>query len=244
MANVHRMTKKRLGELLLQEDVVSEEQLKHALEEQENTGELIGEILVRKGFVTEGDIARTISTQFSFPYLSVMHYYISPDMTQIFPLEMLEKYLFVPIDRFGEVLTVVVAGLLDQKVVDEIEAKTKCTTQVYVGMVSEVKQVIKEKFAASAAQKAGPKGAARQAAATQDRMSLMVDVTAPPKRDVSPVASDDGDQIGETIDLADAIKAADDSGNGSDDAEEKDEETDRGSKRFRFFEAGDDEEEQ
>jgi hypothetical protein len=265
MANVHRMTKKRLGELLLQEGVVNNEQLKEALEEQQQTGELIGEILVRKGFVTESDIARTISTQFSFPYISVLNYYIAPDMTEIFPLEMLEKHLFVPIDRFGDVLSIVVAGLLEQDIVSEIEKQSDCSAQVYVGMVSEVKQVIKDKFAASAAAKAtgGGKAAASGAAET----AVAVDITAPPKRE--PVAKKDRDD--ELVDLSEAILAADESIStdtslavgepavpsdpGVDDIspagepevediaptddESLDEEEDGNAKRFRFFEEDD-----
>jgi hypothetical protein len=199
------MTKKRLGELLLQEGVVNDEQLKEALEEQQQTGELIGEILVRKGFVTESDIARTISTQFSFPYISVLNYYIAPDMTEIFPLEMLEKHLFVPIDRFGDVLSIVVAGLLEQEIVSEIEKKSDCTAQVYVGMVSEVKQIIKDKFASTAAAKA--KGDKKAAASGAAETAVTVDVTAPPKKE--PVAKEDRDE--ELVDLSEAILAAEES---------------------------------
>jgi type IV pilus assembly protein PilB len=169
MGNIRRMTRKRLGELLLQEGLVNEERLEQALEEQQQTGELVGEILVRKGFVTESDVARTISTQFSFPYLSVSRYYIAPEMVKLFSLEEIEKNCFVPIDRFGEVLSIVVAGLLDQDVMDDIEKRTKSTLQIYVGTVSEVKQVIKEKFANIPGPSAKPKGAPEAA-----------DVTAPP----------------------------------------------------------------
>ncbi len=196
MANIHRMTKKRLGELLLQEDVINEEQLSEGLEEQQQTGELIGDILVRKGFCTESDVARTISTQFSFPYISVMHYYIAPEMVGLFPLEELEKNLFVPIDRFGDVLNVVVAGLLDQDVVDEIERTTNCTAQVYVGMVSEVKQVIKEKFAA---QTLAP-------AAAQKAEDIAVDVTSLPSENLESDSSADLDPA--LADLQEALSAA------------------------------------
>lgn len=202
MANIHRMTKKRLGELLLQEGLINKEHLQTGLEEQEQTGELIGDILVRKGFVTESDIARTISTQFSFPYISVLHYYIAPEMLTLFDLRALERNLFVPIDRFGDVLSVVIAGLLDQDVIDEIERRSECSAQVYVGMVSEVKQVIKEKFApALTGQHAGGE------AASAEGQKAVVDVTAPPQPSKKRVEKEGG----ETLDLSEAILAAGDS---------------------------------
>jgi len=187
MGNIRRMTRKRLGELLLQEGLVNEERLEQALEEQQQTGELVGEILVRKGFVTESDVARTISTQFSFPYLSVSHYYIAPEMVKLFTLEEIEKNCFVPIDRFGDVLSIVVAGLLDQDVMDEIEKKTKSTLQVYVGTVSEVKQVIKERFANTGAAPAKGKPAAQPAAHSSGSAA---DVTAPPARPAAKKATE------------------------------------------------------
>ncbi|MCD6406047.1 MAG: hypothetical protein J7M19_09490 [Planctomycetes bacterium] len=202
MANIRRMTKKRLGELLLQEGLINKEHLQTGLEEQEQTGELIGDILVRKGFVTESDVARTISTQFSFPYISVLHYYIAPEMLTLFDLRALERNLFVPIDRFGDVLSVVIAGLLDQDVIDEIERRSECTAQVYVGMVSEVKQVIKEKFARAHV------GKHAEAEATPDEtQEAMADVTAPPQFSKKRVEKEGS----ETLDLSEAIMAAGDS---------------------------------
>ncbi len=196
MANIRRMTKKRLGELLLQEGLITDEQLEISLEEQQQTGELIGEILVRKGYVNESDIARTISLQFSFPYLSVSHYYIGPEVQGLFGLETLEKHCFVPIDRFGDVLGIVIAGLLEQDTIDEIEKKTGATIQVYVGKVSEVKQVIREKFAEKASK-------AKVAAPAEE----VVDVTAPLTAATAPKKK--APEEPEVEDLADLVAGAD-----------------------------------
>ena len=222
MANIRRMTMKRLGELLVQENLISDEQLTEGLEEQKNTGELLGEILVRKGYVNESDVARTIATQFSFPYLSVAHYYIAPEMRGLFKLETMEKYCFVPIDRFGDVLGIVIAGLLDQDIIDEIEKHTKSTIQVYVGKVSEVKQVIKERFAA--APPAHPPAAA-----------TAIDVTAPPKLTPIKKGKEEEDETQEAAAAAGDQKAK---SAGKDD-EAVMQELEQQFKKFRFFEEDD-----
>jgi hypothetical protein len=121
---MQRMTKRRLGEVLLQERLVTKEQIEEALADQSVTGELLGEILVRKGYVAERNIAETIATQYSFPYLEPDQYYISGDIIHLLPMEIIEKHTVVPLDRFGDILTVVVAGPLDEEVVKEIEQKT------------------------------------------------------------------------------------------------------------------------
>ncbi len=234
MGSIRRTTRKRLGELLLHEGLINDEQLELGLEEQKNTGELIGEILVRKGFVTETDVARTIATQFSFPYLSVSHYYIAPEMMQIFSLEELEKHCFVPIDAFGDVLSIVVAGPLDQDVMDEIEKKAKATVHVYVGTVSDVKQVIKDKFAgdgkpAKAAHAAGKGAAAGAATATAE-----VDVTAPPRaaKKVGPPAGDEA-RINAAEANEEIARAADAAEANGDETVVK--ELEEQFKKFRFF---------
>ena len=237
MANIRRMTKKRLGELLLQEGLVSEEQLETALEEQKQTGELIGEILVRKGYVNESDIAKTISVQFSFPYLAVNNYYIAPEMRAVFGLETLEKHCFVPIDKFGDVLGVVIAGLLDQDVVDEIEKHTGCAIQVYVGKVSEVKQAIKEKFAA-----ASPEARAAEVKPAKEGQAPRVDVTAPPKMTVVSKKKGAEEDDGDVVDLSEAIVEE----GSTPDAAKSDEavvkELEQQFKKFRFFDEGSKEE--
>ena len=53
----------RLGDLLIKQDVLTEENLKKALELQKGTGKKIGEVLVENGFITEEMIARALQTQ-------------------------------------------------------------------------------------------------------------------------------------------------------------------------------------
>lgn len=144
MARIHRMTKKRLGELLVDEDLITEQQVQEVLAEQKKKGELFGEILVSKSYVTESDIVRTIARQFSIPFISARGYDIPQEVVDLFSFDMLEKYQFVPIDRFGDVLIVVIAGVMDSRVLVEIEKVSGCTVQVYAGTVSDVKETLKK----------------------------------------------------------------------------------------------------
>lgn len=142
MANVYRMTKRKLGEILLHEQLVTKEQVEECLAEQSAGGELLGEILVRKGYCSEKDIAETIATQFSFPYLEPDQYYISSDVFRLLPMEFIEKHSVIPLDRFGETLVIVVAGPLDDEVLGEIEQMTGCTVQIFVSTMSEVRKTV------------------------------------------------------------------------------------------------------
>lgn len=142
MARIHRMTKKKLGELLVDEGLITEQQIQEVLGEQKAGGGLFGEILVRKSYVTESDIARTIARQFSIPFMSTRNYEISPEVIDMFDMEMLERHQLVPFDRFGKVLTVVIAGVLNKQVLEQIEELSGCTVQVYAGTATDVKDTL------------------------------------------------------------------------------------------------------
>ncbi len=64
MQFLDKIVQKRLGDILIHEEIITAEQLKDCLREQERTGALLGEILVNSGLATEWDIARAISKQY------------------------------------------------------------------------------------------------------------------------------------------------------------------------------------
>ena len=101
MARMARATRKRLGEILIDQGLIHEEHLIAALNEQKRTGELLGQTLVRMGYATEDDIASTIVIQFGLPFLPVTKYQINEEVKHIFPPRLLRQYQFLPIDKIG-----------------------------------------------------------------------------------------------------------------------------------------------
>jgi type IV pilus assembly protein PilB len=150
MVRITRMTRKRLGELLRDEDLISEEQIQEALASQRKTGELLGEVLVRLGYVTEYDIAKTIVTQFGLPYLAVKQYFISDEAMKLFPERLMRQYQFIPLDKIGNVIAIAVGGLLNFDVLSELENSSGAHIQVFVSTWSEIKKTIEDSFKSSA----------------------------------------------------------------------------------------------
>lgn len=144
MVNIAKLTKKRLGEILVSEGLVNDEQIQEALKKQSESGELLGEILVRLGYVTEGDIARTIATQFSLPYIDASRYNIGKEIVDLLPIESLMENQFVALDRIGKTLIIAVSGLLNEKVFEELERKTGCQIQLYVSTAAQVAKAVKQ----------------------------------------------------------------------------------------------------
>lgn len=146
MVRITRMTKKRLGELLRDEGLVNDTQIEEALSAQRKSGELLGEVLVRLGYVTEADIAQTIVTQFGLPYLSVRQYYLADEAIRLFPERLMRQYQFIPLDKIGNVITIAVGGLLNFDVLTELENMSGSRIQVFVSTWSEIKSAIDARF--------------------------------------------------------------------------------------------------
>ena len=142
MANLQRMTHKRLGEIFTHSGLITPEQLEESLIDQAKTGKHLGELLIERNYVTERDVAEAIATQFSLPYLAPTQYFAPSEMANVIPFEIMEKHKIVPIDRMGNILMVVIAGPVDNDVLNQIEKDAGATLQIYVGTFTEVAAAI------------------------------------------------------------------------------------------------------
>jgi hypothetical protein len=137
-----RINNKQLGELLLDEGIISRKQLKQALEEQKDKGGLIGETLVELGYVKEDDIAQSLTAQYGFPFLTLRNYDVSPEITDIIPAKLARQYLLVPIDKIGNNLTLAMSNPLNTQAVSDVELLSGCSVQAFVSTSSDIKKAI------------------------------------------------------------------------------------------------------
>ena len=77
----------KLGELLLKAQLISQDQLQKALDEQRMTGGKLGEILHKHGFVNEEDIIECLSHQFGVPSINLRHFDIDENVAKVLPVE-------------------------------------------------------------------------------------------------------------------------------------------------------------
>ncbi|MBI2994817.1 MAG: Flp pilus assembly complex ATPase component TadA [Gammaproteobacteria bacterium] len=82
--------KVRLGDLLVEGKIISQEQLAVALDEQKRSGRKLGRILVENGVVQEDQVLDVLSRQLKIPYIDLKHYKFNPDVVKLLP-EMLAR---------------------------------------------------------------------------------------------------------------------------------------------------------
>jgi len=78
-----RPEKVRFGELLVQQQLISQDQLKLALEQQKINGLKLGRVLVGNGFVTEENISRTLAKQLGIPYVNLKDYDFNLELVRL-----------------------------------------------------------------------------------------------------------------------------------------------------------------
>ena len=135
-----------MGELLLDEGIISRQQLNAALEAQKDKGGLIGEILVELKFVKEEDIAQSLTAQYGFPFLTLKNYDVSPEITSIIPPNLARQYLLVPIDKIGSNLTLAMSNPLNMQAISDVELLSGCSVQAFVSTSSDIKKAIERYY--------------------------------------------------------------------------------------------------
>ena len=158
MAQISKLGRKKLSEVLVEEGLLREEQVQETCRRQRGTGEGFGEALVAQGFATELDIARSIVKQFGLPYLDASQYRINKDGLQAVPPELMWQNQLIVLDKIGKSLLVAVSGVLSGELYEKLEKITGSQIFVYVSTAGQVIGALQKnvplKAAAPAAAKA------------------------------------------------------------------------------------------
>ena len=141
-----KIVNKKLGELLVEKALVTQEQLDEALELQKDKGGLIGEILVELKYTTEDDIAKMLTAQYGFAYLPLSNYEIDQSLINLIPERVARQYCLIPIDKIGNNLTIAMSNPLNGQAVEDMETLTSCSVQTFVSTASDIKQAIERYY--------------------------------------------------------------------------------------------------
>ncbi|MCM8789403.1 MAG: PilZ domain-containing protein [Candidatus Omnitrophica bacterium] len=135
--------KRKIGEILLARNLITEETLEKALEYQNQTGCGLTQYLLHYGYIDESKLAECLCTQFAVPYLPLSSYEISEEIIKLVPVDIAQKYWLIPVDKQGDSLMLVMTDPLDNKAIKEIEEVTGLKVMPFVGIISEIAAALK-----------------------------------------------------------------------------------------------------
>jgi len=122
----------KLGQLLITSNIISEDQLKEAMGRQRKEGGRLGTNLVKLGYITEDKLVAFLSKQWGVPAINLADYKIEPQVLKLIPLEIVRKYLIVPVARVGATLTIAMADPSNVFVIDDVKFMTGYNVEVVV----------------------------------------------------------------------------------------------------------------
>lgn len=120
----------KIGEMLLKVNLINQEQLKTALDEQKKTKDRIGTVLVKLGYITEEELLAFLGQQFNIPVVDLSQYEVNPDLLKLLPEDLMQKNLAFPINRVGSKLIVAVADPTNMGIMEAIGFKTGYTVEL------------------------------------------------------------------------------------------------------------------
>ena len=115
-----RPEKVRLGDLLVQQKLISQDQLKFALEQQKRNGRKLGRVLVDNAFVTEENISEMLAKQLNIPYINLRRYNINLEQVRLLPESQARRFRAIVLEERNKLLLVGMADPTDLAAFDEI----------------------------------------------------------------------------------------------------------------------------
>jgi Type II secretion system (T2SS), protein E, N-terminal domain len=112
----------RLGELLVRKGLVTDEQLAWALGEARARNELLGIVLLREQLIFEDELARTLSQQLSIPYICIMQIGVNPYVARLLPVDVGEAAAAIPVKASERSVQVVFADPTDPRALAAVRA--------------------------------------------------------------------------------------------------------------------------
>ena len=142
----------RLGDLLIKQNVLTEEELKKALELQKGSGKKIGEVLVDNGFITEEMIVRALQMQLGLKVVQLAGVTIPKEVRGMVSVDLLKKYTCIPfeLDPYNaNILHLAMADPMDMMAIDDISIVTNLQVEPYIATTRDIRTAIDRWYGAS-----------------------------------------------------------------------------------------------
>ncbi len=127
----------KIKDELLRRKLVREEHVKEAQAEQEKSGEPLGKILVRKGFIREEDLCRALAEQFNMPFIRFGKFLISREVVEKVPAKLAMHYKMMPVRATDSTLTVAICDPQDVRALDDIRVALKSKYKIDAVLATE-----------------------------------------------------------------------------------------------------------
>ncbi len=139
-AQAKQRKKIRIGDLLVENRIISQAQLEQALADQKRSGRKLGRVLIENGFIQEAALLQFLSRQLGLPYVDLKHYRFDPRVVRLIPEMQARRHRALALEERGEELLVGMADPTDIFAYDELTRVLKRPIQIAVVSESQLLQ--------------------------------------------------------------------------------------------------------
>ncbi|MBW1887487.1 MAG: Flp pilus assembly complex ATPase component TadA [Deltaproteobacteria bacterium] len=132
------ISRRKLGELLVETGLLSRERLIEALNTQKETGKRLGQVLIEMEHISEEEMAFALAMQLKIPYVDLSDYSIQIEVLESIPLEVTRKFLCIPIALENNILDVAMADPLDLNMIKDLQFITGYSIQPAISTPSQI----------------------------------------------------------------------------------------------------------
>ena len=134
--------KDRLTEILINNKLITEEQLEQALKVQEGKGGKLSDIIVGLKFVKEHELITTLSEGLGLPLIDLKRLKIDFDIVKIIPIDIARHYQIIPVSKMGDTITLAMADPLNIFAIDHVHSLTGFKINPIISSVQDINQTI------------------------------------------------------------------------------------------------------
>ncbi|MFA6349348.1 MAG: ATPase, T2SS/T4P/T4SS family [Candidatus Omnitrophota bacterium] len=139
-----------IGQMLINEGLISPEQLDAGLKEQKKTGDFICVILARLKFASEDKLYSALSRQLNIPYVRLISLNIAPEIIRKVPAKYASHYKVIPIEFINNTLTIAMTDPLDVRTLDDVRLLLGVEVKAVLSSGSDIHDAIRKYYGVGA----------------------------------------------------------------------------------------------
>ncbi|KMY54912.1 type II secretion system protein E [Bacillus sp. FJAT-27231] len=140
-----RQQRKRLGDLLVEAGLLTEEQLQTALAEK-TEGQKLGDALLQRGYITEQQLIEVLEFQLGIPHVSLYRYPLDTKLLSLIPKETAKRQLMIPLKKEENRLFVAMADPMDYYSIEDLRLSTGFHIETAIATKDDIIRAIKKYY--------------------------------------------------------------------------------------------------
>ncbi len=134
--------KDRLTEILIKNNLITQQQLAQAIDVQKTKGGKLSDIIIELKFIKESDLISALSEGLNFPLIDLKRFKLDPEIVKLIPANIARHYNIIPVSKIGDTVTLAMADPLNVFAIDHVGQLTGYRINPIVSSSSDILQAL------------------------------------------------------------------------------------------------------